>query len=61
MHIFDCKECGARVVSYLYQLDDEREKHPQLCATCTWINGIKDPVEREQVRAYINRHREEQG
>jgi hypothetical protein len=43
---FICKDCGVPVFDALGQV---RER----CMTCQWIANVPDPVEREEIRAWL--------
>jgi hypothetical protein len=47
---FDCADCGAHV----YAVGLVEPPPPgQRCVPCQWLANIPDPVEREQLRAYL--------
>lgn len=49
---FTCTDCGTPVVQFGEMHDNDQD----VCATCSWIRSIDDPVEREKLRAWINKH-----
>ena len=44
-------DCGVPVVSW----GPESANDNPVCATCTWLRYIEDPVERERLRKFLNR------
>jgi len=48
---FVCIDCGIPVVSW----GPESANDNPVCATCTWLRYIEDPVERERLRKFLNR------
>lgn len=49
---FTCRDCGTPVVSFGEQHHNDQD----VCATCSWLRQIEDPVEREKLRAWINKN-----
>lgn len=47
---FDCRDCGAHVVSYAAPLSTTR------CAGCSWLADIADPDRRRVLRAQLIEH-----
>jgi hypothetical protein len=45
---FVCEDCKVRVVTYVVTPHD-------LCMICIFLRSIKDEVEREKMRNYLNR------
>ena len=46
---FDCIDCGIHVLQFVtHYANDEN-----ICAECSWLRSIEDPVEREKVRAWL--------
>ena len=46
---FDCIDCGIHVLQFMpHQANDQN-----LCAECTWLRSVEDPVEREKLREFL--------
>lgn len=48
---FDCIDCGIHVLRFINHFANDQ----YLCAECTWLRSIEDPVEREKLRKFLNR------
>lgn len=49
-HEFDCIDCGTHVLSF----GPEHANDENICAECMWLRSIEDPIEREQLRKFLN-------
>jgi hypothetical protein len=48
---FECIDCGVTVVAF----GPPTANDDSVCATCAWLRGIDDPVEREKLREFLER------
>lgn len=52
---FICRDCGTNVTVF-GEVDAFKPANDQdLCAECIWIRSIENPVEREKLRAFLQR------
>lgn len=54
---FTCQDCGDLV--YSFGTMDHANDNP-VCATCTWIRSIPDPVDRARLREFLAKPRKEE-
>lgn len=46
---FTCQDCGTLVFSF----GEPHANDQDVCAECTWLRNIEDPVEREKLRKWL--------
>jgi hypothetical protein len=47
---FDCIDCGIHVLLFIPVAANDQ----YICAACTWLRSIEDPVERALMRKHLN-------
>jgi hypothetical protein len=48
---FTCLDCGCLVAS----IGERAANDQDICMECQWLRDIEDPIEREQLRAWLKR------
>lgn len=51
---FICQDCGTPVVIFAQMHANDVD----VCLTCLWLRAIEDPVEREQLRKFLQGDRD---
>jgi len=50
---FICRDCEIEVHAFAPDHANDQD----LCVECKWLRAIEDPIEREQLRDFLNRRR----